>query len=166
MSIPLNIDWQQILLHLFNFTILAGGLYMLLYQPVRQFVEQREEYYCGIHQEAERVKAEAEKLKDAYEQKLLEAESTISKQKAFAEKELNQLRAQQIAAAREEAEAIVTSAKESARQERVEMIATTSRELMDAAIAAAEKIILGKQSNPYDQFLALTESEASYEQSR
>ena len=26
MNIPLNIDWQQILLHLFNFTILAGGL--------------------------------------------------------------------------------------------------------------------------------------------
>ena len=25
MNIPLNIDWQQILLHLFNFSILAGG---------------------------------------------------------------------------------------------------------------------------------------------
>ena len=25
MGIPLNVDWQQILLHLFNFIILAGG---------------------------------------------------------------------------------------------------------------------------------------------
>lgn len=32
MNIPLNIDWQQILLHLFNFAILAGGLYLLLYR--------------------------------------------------------------------------------------------------------------------------------------
>ncbi len=32
MNIPLNIDWQQILLHLLNFVILAGGLYFLLYQ--------------------------------------------------------------------------------------------------------------------------------------
>ena len=30
MNIPLNIDWQQILLHLMNFVILAGGLYFLL----------------------------------------------------------------------------------------------------------------------------------------
>ena len=34
MNIPLNIDWQQILLHLLNFVILAGGLYLLLYKPV------------------------------------------------------------------------------------------------------------------------------------
>ena len=26
MGVPLNIDWQQILLHLFNFVLLAGGL--------------------------------------------------------------------------------------------------------------------------------------------
>ena len=32
-GIPLNIDWQQILLHLFNFTILFGALYILLYKP-------------------------------------------------------------------------------------------------------------------------------------
>lgn len=35
MNIPLNIDWQQILLHLFNFAILVGGLYLLLYNPVK-----------------------------------------------------------------------------------------------------------------------------------
>ena len=33
-GLPLNIDWQQILLHLFNFTILFGALYILyLYIP-------------------------------------------------------------------------------------------------------------------------------------
>ena len=29
MNIPLNIDWQQILLHVLNFVILFGGLYFL-----------------------------------------------------------------------------------------------------------------------------------------
>lgn len=166
MSIPLNIDWQQILLHLFNFAILAGGLYLLLYRPVKQFMEQREEYYRGLHQEAEQAKAEAEKLKDAYEQKLSEAQTAIAQQKAAAEQELDQLRAQQTAAAREEAEAIVARAKESARREQAEMIAKTSRELMDAAMAAAEKIALGAQSNPYDQFLTLAERGTSHEQSQ
>ena len=41
MGVPLNIDWQQILLHLFNFVLLAGGLYFLLYAPVRNFMERR-----------------------------------------------------------------------------------------------------------------------------
>lgn len=36
---PLNIDWQQILLHLLNFLILGVGLYLLLYKPVRKFMK-------------------------------------------------------------------------------------------------------------------------------
>ena len=39
MNIPLNIDWQQILLHLLNFVILAGGLYLLLYSIGRFLIE-------------------------------------------------------------------------------------------------------------------------------
>ena len=50
MSIPLNIDWQQILLHLFNFAILAGGLYLLLYRPVKQFMERRQTHYEELYQ--------------------------------------------------------------------------------------------------------------------
>ena len=45
MSVPLNLDWQQILLHLFNFVILAGGLYFLLYKPVKKFMDNRTAYY-------------------------------------------------------------------------------------------------------------------------
>ena len=45
MGIPLNIDWQQILLHVFNFVILVGGLYFLLYNPIRKFIAKREEHY-------------------------------------------------------------------------------------------------------------------------
>ena len=39
---PLNIDWQQILLHLLNFLILATGLTLLLYKPVKRFMKKRE----------------------------------------------------------------------------------------------------------------------------
>ena len=43
-----DIDWQQILLHLFNFTILFGALYILLYKPVKDFMAKREEYYSDM----------------------------------------------------------------------------------------------------------------------
>ena len=38
MNVPLNINLQQILLHLFNFAILGFGLYFLLYKPVKDLM--------------------------------------------------------------------------------------------------------------------------------
>ena len=52
-GVPLNIDWQQILLHLFNFTILFGALYILLYKPVRDFMAKRTAYYADMDARAE-----------------------------------------------------------------------------------------------------------------
>ena len=46
MNIPLNIDFLQILLHLFNFVLLAGGLTFLLYKPVNNFLEKRKEHFA------------------------------------------------------------------------------------------------------------------------
>ena len=61
MNIPLNIDWQQILLHLLNFVILAGGLYLLLYKPVKTFMEKRQQYYQEQDAKAAKTLADAEK---------------------------------------------------------------------------------------------------------
>ena len=38
MKLPLNIDWQQILLHALNLVILVGGLYALLFKPVKKTI--------------------------------------------------------------------------------------------------------------------------------
>ena len=43
---PLNIDWQQILLHLLNFLILFAGLYFILYKPVKKFMKKRADGYA------------------------------------------------------------------------------------------------------------------------
>ena len=59
MNIPLNIDWQQILLHLLNFVILAGGLYLLLYKPVKTFLDKRQKYYLEQDAKAEITLADA-----------------------------------------------------------------------------------------------------------
>ena len=50
---PLNIDPQQILLHWMNLAILVGGLYFLLYQPVKAFLAKREEYYRDLDRQAQ-----------------------------------------------------------------------------------------------------------------
>lgn len=166
MSIPLNIDWQQILLHLFNFAILGGGLYLLLYRPVKQFMEQREAHYQKIYQEAEQVKEQASQMKTDYQTKLSEVDAAIAQRKADAEKELNELRAQRVADAKQEADEILTKAQERAKQEKAEMISKASKELVDIAVTAAEKIALGADGDPYEQFLSLAERRPSHEQSQ
>lgn len=166
MSIPLNIDWQQILLHLFNFAILAGGLYLLLYRPVKQFMEQREAGYQKAHDAAQAAQAQADQLKAQCQEKLAETDAAIAQKRAEAERELEELRSRQTAKARQEADAILAKAREGARQERAEMIAKTSKELVEAAAAAAEKIALNADGDPYDQFLRLAERRTAHEQSQ
>ena len=166
MSIPLNIDWQQILLHLFNFAILVGGLYLLLYRPVKNFMEQRQNHYESMHQKAQQDREQAEKLKAEYEDKLSQVEAAITQRKTEAEQELSQLRSQRVAEAKQEAEAILAKARESAKREQEELVSSASKELVDMAVTAAEKIALGADGDPYEQFLNLAERRTSHEQSR
>ena len=162
MNIPLNIDWQQILLHLFNFSILAGGLYLLLYRPVKQYMEQREERYRSVHQAAQAAQAQAETLRETYQAKLDQVDADIAQRRIAAEQELDQLRIRQLAQAREEAEEILAKAREEARREREELVSKASKELMEAAVTAAEKIALGESDDAYEQFLRLAERRSSH----
>ena len=67
---PLNIDWQQILLHLLNFVILFAILYLLLYRPVKRFMGRRAEHYKKMDEEANANLAESERAKAEYAEKL------------------------------------------------------------------------------------------------
>ena len=165
MNIPLNIDWRQILLHLFNFVILAGGLYILLYRPIKNFMKQREDYYQGLHQDAEQVQEQARQLKEEYQAQLSQVDSAIEQKKAAAEQELDQLREQELAEARKQADAILVKAHENAEREHREMLSKAIRELTELAVTAAEKIVLDAKVDPYEQFLNLAEKEGKHEQS-
>lgn len=105
MGVPLNIDWQQILLHMFNLIILTGGLYFLLYQPVTAFMKKRQEYYAGLEADAQA------KLQEA-EQKVREADETLSGMQAEAE----QLRADAMKQADAEAAAVLQAQTQKSRK--------------------------------------------------
>lgn len=85
MNIPLNIDFQQILLHLLNFAILGGGLYLLLYKPVKQFMEKREAYYRQEHDDAETDRAQAEEYKKNYEKQLQDLDAQLQQKRQDAQ---------------------------------------------------------------------------------
>ena len=71
---PLNIDWQQILLHLLNFAILAFGLYLLLYNPIKKFMKKREDEYRERDEKTRNALAEAEEKAGEYARRIAESD--------------------------------------------------------------------------------------------
>ena len=87
---PLNIDLQQILLHWMNLAILTGGLYFLLYAPVKKFMEEREEHYRSLDEEAAAKLAQAEQVRAEYQAKLDGADEEIRQARAKAQQSAQQ----------------------------------------------------------------------------
>ena len=99
-GLPLNIDWQQILLHLFNFTILFGALYILLYKPVKDFMSRRTAYYAEMDSKAEDALKEAESSRDAYDEKIKAFDDEVRAERAKVGQEMAALRDKELAQAK------------------------------------------------------------------
>ena len=157
MNIPLNIDWQQILLHLFNFIILGGGLYFLLFKPVKKFMDKRVKYYEDMDKAAKDKIAEAESTKAEFTRRLADAEGEIEAKRVAASKEIAEQNMREIAHATAEAEKIISDAKHGAEREYEKAIANAKKDIADMAMTAAEKIVYSSVSDSFDAFLNVAE---------
>ena len=158
---PLNIDWQQILLHWMNLVILAGGLYFLLYWPVKKFIAKREEHYKQLEEQANDKIAEAEQYKAQYGEKLAGADEEIHQARAKAQLAVEQSTQEQIAQARAEAEQIVAKARAHADRIKERAIHDSQDEIRRLAEKATGRLAL--QKDPFDQFLDLAEGGKQHE---
>ena len=155
---PLNIDWQQILLHLFNFVVLFAILYFLLYKPVKEFMEKRTEYYKTLDDEAKRGLADAEKTKNEYRQKLAASDDEISAKKNKAHVDTEKAREAIIKRAEKQAEKIVADARKDIEYNRAKMLKEAQTEITDMVAKAAEKLVAqSTTSEAFDQFLGAAE---------
>ena len=162
MNIPLNIDWQQILLHLLNFSILAGGLYILLYKPVKNFMEQREKHYQDMDTQAAEKLQDADNLQKSYAEKLKTADAQILQKQEAAQKEIAASTSRQLAEAKKQADKILADAKTASEREKEKIMASAQQDLMDMAMTATEKLLLS-QNDVYDQFLDIAEKEDGHD---
>ncbi len=162
MNIPLNINWQQILLHLLNFAILAGGLYFLLYNPVKKFMAQRIAHYEDMENAARQKAEEAQQLKAQYAEQLHSAEQEIHDMRMNAMKSVKTQTDQQLSDAAKQADAIVNEAKRTADRDRTKTIQDTQKELQDLAVTATEKLLLQSGGDAIDQFLNAAERGTSH----
>ncbi len=159
MNIPLNIDWQQILLHLMNFVILAGGLYFLLYRPVKAFMAKREAYYAEQAAAAEQMNQAAEKLHAEYQKKLDDSEEELALARKQSQRKTQAAAAEQLDAARAQAEHIVSEAEAQAARSRDKIMEEAREQVRDLAVEATEKLVLTSSGDAFDRFLDLAEKE-------
>ncbi len=155
---PLNIDWQQILLHFFNFVLLFGILYLLLYKPVHDFMEKRMAEYEDDERKTKENLDESEKLRQEYSQKLADFEVEKAKMRAEVGALAQEQSRQIVEAANEKADAILAAASERAEKEHDRRIAMAESEIADLVAGAAEKIVMGQSDEDgFDSFFQNTQ---------
>lgn len=153
-NLPLNIDMQQIFLHLLNFTILLAGLYFLLYEPVKKFMGKRMAYYEDLDRQAAEKLEEARRVRSNYEEKMQRAEEEIRRQSEEAQKTSAQQAQVQLREAKDEAAHILAKARAEAQSERERALNEARGQISDMVATAAERLVLANTSAAYDQFLA------------
>ncbi len=154
---PLNIDWQQILLHLLNFVILAGGLYFLLYKPVKDFMGKREEEYKRIEELSMNDRIETEAMRKEMQAKFDAVQDEIAQMRIKAGDEIEAEKQQMIADARAEARRILETAGKTADQRAKKALADSNDEIRDLALEAVRKMLLSDE-DALDKFLDAAES--------
>lgn len=150
---PLNIDWQQILLHALNLSLLVGGLYALLFKPVKHYLDARSEKVETAAQDAAARQAEADRMCAEYETKLQNIDEEIRNRRSVAAAEAEKDAAKLLKSAREQAEQIVTQAKETAAREEKRIVRDAQSEITELSLEATRKLVDCPVSDVYDQFL-------------
>ena len=155
---PLNIDWQQILLHMLNFVILAGGLYFILYKPVKSFMAKREQHYKEMNDAAESNRAEAAALRKATQEKYDAAVDEIVHMRTKASDEIEAEKQRLLGEARAEARRILETAGKTAEIRSKKALADSNDEIRAIAMEAVQKLLIN-DGNALDKFLDAAESE-------
>ncbi|MBR2674416.1 MAG: hypothetical protein IKE52_03050 [Mogibacterium sp.] len=157
-GVPLNIDWQQILLHLFNFTILFGALYILLYKPVKDFMAGREAHYAEIDSRAKQALADAESDKETYAAKVRAFDEEAREEKAKMRADIEAERGRRLSDAKSEADKIIKDANEIAEKKKGDIVSAAQKEIREMITDAMDKLSEGQtESEVFDKFLDAAE---------
>ena len=153
-NIPLNIDWQQILLHLFNFAVLFGVLFFLLYNPVKKFMESREEYFKNLEEKAKKNYEESEKAKDEYTNRLKECTDEVNSIKKKAMIEADEMANERIEEAQKKADKLIHDAKIGLEKEKEQYMNKAYKEIGDMVNDVAKRLSVNSDTQQvYDEFL-------------
>ncbi|MBQ2307497.1 MAG: ATP synthase F0 subunit B, partial [Clostridia bacterium] len=138
---PLNIDIVQVLLHMLNFVILAGGLTLILFNPVRKFINERQKRFEEQETENRKNAEEYKRLKEEYEAKLVAFEEETAAARVQAERDAADIAKKYIDSSRAEAAAIISKAEQDAEKRKEQILDSAQTEIGELVIGAAQKLL-------------------------
>lgn len=148
----LGINFQQILLHIFNFALLLLVLNELLYKPIVKFIDDRDAYYKSLDKEKNENLEKSKELLNKRNRELEDIHIEANRIKEEAIKESQIQAKQEINQAKEEGMKIIEKARSQSIIEKDILIRNAKKDLREVAIEAAAKLSL-LNNDVYDDFL-------------
>lgn len=140
-NLPLGIDGMKILLHLMNFLILMIGVTLLVYKPVKKFIEKRQNEIKEQYESNEQAKKEAEELNLLYHEKLENVDNEIMVRRLEAERVAHTIKENATSEAAKKAEEIINRAELESQEIKKETISGIKTQVADVAVAIAKALI-------------------------
>ncbi len=132
--------WNM-LIYLANFVILFVALYLLLFKPVKKFMNKRREGLEKVSEENKKLSEEVESMKAEYDHLIADAKQGLAKAneqaKAVAEKRSQEI----VEEANRQARSIMTKAKAEIESEKVRAENEIKGQVAELSIEVARKII-------------------------
>jgi len=137
----LGINVPTLLAQVVNVVILLVVLYFVAYKPVMRMLDERSNRIKDSMEQADAIKEQAARSEEEVKKQLAaasrEGRERIDQSVKFGE----QIKEKARQGARQEAEALITRARDEIKRERDEAISELRKEVADLTIAAAEKVI-------------------------
>ena len=134
----LGLEWQSIVLHLFNLVVLTVGLYFLLFKPVKRMVKERQAKVKKIEKENAELNEEVKKMKESTEAVLSDAKKEAAVIHENAVKVANQKADEIVAEARQQAKGLLTRTEEEMTEERRKLASDIEKQITDVSVAVAQ----------------------------
>ncbi|MBQ7645974.1 MAG: ATP synthase F0 subunit B [Clostridia bacterium] len=139
----------DLVINLINIVILVILVRVLLYKPVKKFLDARKDKIKAAEDEAASREAEALQSKEKYDALISDAEKIKEQTEAEARKNARAMSDSIIGKANEDAEKLLENARAKAQKEHDDMIANAKDELAEIALEMAEKV-LGREVTDAD----------------
>ena len=144
-----GVDWPHLIAQTISFSIVCALLYWLAYRPVLAMLAARREQIAGGLANAEKIKAELDRIESQRQEVLAQARAEAAKLMENAHAAAARVQAQETQSAHAAAEAIIANARDAAAQDHVRMLAELKREVGRLVIQTTATVT-GKILTPDD----------------
>ena len=137
----LDLDPATVLFQIINFAILAGGLYWLLFKPIKRTIQRRTAEKEGVLQELHRERQAAALLRAELDERVSRLEEESANTVALARETAERESAQLLAEAQAEVEQILVEAQADAYRIRRQAVETFHADLIDAVLDVSGLVV-------------------------